>query len=198
MLVVSSKSNLGCEAGCGLRFCGRIMVGSFSDHARIILGSSPHWKWRFTGFWTFSLKFCRVIFRGRRSIWWGLMVTPVVPRIVNEVSYVMRTQNVSLLCDRRSIWWGLMVTPVAPRIVNEVWSACDEDEPGVSLFVPDAVLREVLVSLCVAGAVLGEGEVSRFVAGAVFGEGEVSLFVAGVVFGEGLNVRLAAKCCILQ
>ena len=35
MLVVSSKSNLGCEAGCGLRFHGRIMVGSFSDHGRI-------------------------------------------------------------------------------------------------------------------------------------------------------------------
>ena len=75
------------------------------------------------------------------------------------------------------------MTPVAPRIVN---------------VVPDAVLREVLVSLCVAGAVLGEGEVSRFVAGAVLGEGEVSLFVAGAVFGEGLNVRLAAKCCMLQ
>ena len=36
MLVVSSKSNLGCEAGCGLRFCGRIMVGSWSDHSRIV------------------------------------------------------------------------------------------------------------------------------------------------------------------
>ena len=35
MLVVSSKSNLTCEAGCGLRFCGRIMVGSCSDRPRI-------------------------------------------------------------------------------------------------------------------------------------------------------------------
>ena len=35
MLVVGSKSNLGCEAGCGLRFHARIMVGSCSDHARI-------------------------------------------------------------------------------------------------------------------------------------------------------------------
>ena len=35
MLVVSWKSNLTCEAGCGLRFHGRIMVGSWSDHARI-------------------------------------------------------------------------------------------------------------------------------------------------------------------
>ena len=153
MLVVSSKSNLGCEAGCVLRFCGQIMVKSFSDHSRIILGSSPHWKWRFTGFSRFSLKFCRVIFRGRRSIWWGLMVTPVARRIVNEVSYVMRTQNVSLFvwqaqylvrldgdtCSSAHCKWGLI---------------CDEDEPCVSLFVPDAVLREVLVSLCVAGAIL--------------------------------------------
>ena len=39
MLVVSSKSNLGCEAGCGLTVScsdhARIMVGSCSDHARI-------------------------------------------------------------------------------------------------------------------------------------------------------------------
>ena len=40
MLVVSSKSNLTCEAGCGLSVSwsdhGRIMVGSCSDHARIV------------------------------------------------------------------------------------------------------------------------------------------------------------------
>ena len=35
MLVVSSKSNLGCEAGCGLRFCARIILGSCSDRPRI-------------------------------------------------------------------------------------------------------------------------------------------------------------------
>ena len=35
MLVLSSKSNLTCEAGCGLRFHGRIMVGSCSDRPRI-------------------------------------------------------------------------------------------------------------------------------------------------------------------
>ena len=39
MLLGSSKSNLTCEAGCGLRFHGRIMVGSWSDHARIMVGS---------------------------------------------------------------------------------------------------------------------------------------------------------------
>ena len=37
MLVVGVKSNLGCEAGCG-------MTVSWSDHSRILLGSAPHWK----------------------------------------------------------------------------------------------------------------------------------------------------------
>ena len=36
MLLGSSKSNLTCEAGCGLRFHARIMVGSCSDHGRIV------------------------------------------------------------------------------------------------------------------------------------------------------------------
>ena len=37
MLLVSAKSNLGCEAGCGL-------TGSWSDHARIMVGSAAHCK----------------------------------------------------------------------------------------------------------------------------------------------------------
>ena len=36
-LVASAKSNLGCEAGCGLTV-------SFSDHGRIMVGSAPHCK----------------------------------------------------------------------------------------------------------------------------------------------------------
>ena len=43
MLVVGVKSNLGCEAGCGLTVSwsdhARIMLGSCSDHARTMLGS---------------------------------------------------------------------------------------------------------------------------------------------------------------
>ena len=62
LLVAGAALGDGCEAGCGL------MV-SFSDHGRIMLGSSPHWKRRSTSFRTFALKFCSVIFRGRRSIW---------------------------------------------------------------------------------------------------------------------------------
>ena len=37
MVAVGVKSNLGCEAGCGLTV-------SFSDPARVLLGSVPHWK----------------------------------------------------------------------------------------------------------------------------------------------------------
>ena len=95
MLVVSSKSNLGCEAGCGLRFHARIILGSCSDHSRIMVGSAPHWKWRFTCFWRFSLTSCSVIFRGRCSIWGGWIVTPVAPRIGNDVSYVRTIQQSS-------------------------------------------------------------------------------------------------------
>ena len=58
MLVVSSKSNLRGEAGCGLRFHGRIMVGSWSDRSRIVPALEmtfslvfrkflPHVKWSF-------------------------------------------------------------------------------------------------------------------------------------------------------
>ena len=35
----------------------------------------------------------RFILRGRRSIWWGWRVLTVAPRIVNDVSYVMRINH---------------------------------------------------------------------------------------------------------
>ena len=45
MRVVRSKSNLGCEAGCGLPVSwldhGRVMLGSFSDRPRIGNDVSP-------------------------------------------------------------------------------------------------------------------------------------------------------------
>ena len=69
MLVASAKSNLACEAGCGVTV-------SFSDHSRIILGScSDHSR---IGpalemmFQLFSRNFCEILeshfLRGRRSI----------------------------------------------------------------------------------------------------------------------------------
>ena len=37
----------------------------------------------------------RVIFRGRRNIWWGRRVTSCAPRIVKDVSYVTRFNHES-------------------------------------------------------------------------------------------------------
>ena len=96
MLLGTSKSNLTCEAGCGLRFCGRIMVGYgriWSDYGRIMVGSVPHWKWRFSCSPQISARCWVVVLRGRRSIWWVWRVTLVAPRIVNEVSYVTRMNH---------------------------------------------------------------------------------------------------------
>ena len=48
MLVAGVKSNLGCEAGCGVTVSwsdhSRIILGSFSDRSRIILGSFSDWS----------------------------------------------------------------------------------------------------------------------------------------------------------
>ena len=97
MLVVGVKSNLGCEAGCGLTVSwsdhARIMFGSCSDHGRIMVGSAAHWKWRFIRFQQISLRFWTVIFRGRRSIWWVWTMTHVAPRLVNNVSFVSRINH---------------------------------------------------------------------------------------------------------
>ena len=54
MLLGSSKSNLTCEAGCGLRFCARIVLGSWSDHGRI----GPALEMTFQ---LFSANFCQVL-----------------------------------------------------------------------------------------------------------------------------------------
>ena len=92
MLLVSVKNTLGCEAGCGL-------TGSFSDHGRIILGSAAHCKWRFSCFQSISVRFWVVILRGRRFIWWHWRVSPVAPRIVNDVSYV------AMITPESYFWW---------------------------------------------------------------------------------------------
>ena len=62
MLVVGVKSNLGCEAGCGVTVSfsdhSRILLGSFSDPARIILGSAPALEMTFQ---LFSRNFCKIL-----------------------------------------------------------------------------------------------------------------------------------------
>ena len=46
--IQNARGNVGCEAGCGLTVSwsdhARIILGSFSDHARIMVGSAAHWK----------------------------------------------------------------------------------------------------------------------------------------------------------
>ena len=54
MFLGSSKSNLTCEAGCGLRFCARIMLGSCTDHGRI----GPALEMTFQ---LFSANFCQML-----------------------------------------------------------------------------------------------------------------------------------------
>ena len=86
MLVVSWKSNLGCEAGCGLTVSfsdhGRIILGSFSDRPRVGNDVSTVFK---DFLRNLGMEFCvaSAVFGdvgGSR---------PVAPRTVNEVSYVM-------------------------------------------------------------------------------------------------------------
>ena len=66
MLVVGVKSNLGCEAGCGLTVAcsdhARNGLGTVSDRPRIVNDV-------FICFEQISWKFWRAILRGRRSIW---------------------------------------------------------------------------------------------------------------------------------
>ena len=69
LLLASAKRSLCGAAGCGLRFLGRIMLGSWSDHARNGLGSVAHWKCHFSCFQYISQRFATAILRGRRSIW---------------------------------------------------------------------------------------------------------------------------------
>ena len=52
---------------------------------------SAHCKWRFISDWCGSIM--RFILRGRRSFWWSWRMIPVAPRIVNDVSSVMRINH---------------------------------------------------------------------------------------------------------
>ena len=66
------------------------ILGSWSDHGRIVVESSFYWRKQFT---EFPLKSWTYRFRGRRSIWWGWWLTVLAPRIVNDVSYVTRINH---------------------------------------------------------------------------------------------------------
>ena len=76
LLLGSAKSSLGGAAGCGLRFHGRIILGSFSDRSRIVemrlqpfsLNISQIWECNFVWQAQYLMKF-RCHFCGRCSIW---------------------------------------------------------------------------------------------------------------------------------
>ena len=91
MLLGTSQSNLTCEAGCGLRFHSRIILGSCSDHGRI----GPALEMTFHLFLEIFFDILQCLFRGRCSIWGGWIVTPLAPRIGNDVSYVRTIQQSS-------------------------------------------------------------------------------------------------------
>ena len=76
------KSTLGGAAGCGLRFLGRIMLGTVSDRSRIGNDVSPVFS-KFLSDLGCSFCVAGAVFGevGR--------VMPVASRIVNDVSYVM-------------------------------------------------------------------------------------------------------------
>ena len=82
------------------------IFGSCLDYGRIIVESSFYWRKHFR---EFPLKSWASRFRGRRSIWWGWRVTLLAPRIVNDVSYVMRIHDE---------WWDSFC--VAGAVFGEV------------------------------------------------------------------------------
>ena len=100
---------------------------SCSDVARIILGSAPHWKWRFSCFREIYLKCWRVNLRGRRSIRWCSRMTPVVPRIGNNVSHVTRISYDSHFA--RQAQYSVMLEDDTGCSAHCKWHfICDEDQ----------------------------------------------------------------------
>ena len=205
MLVASPKVTSVARRVADWRICGRIMLGSFSDHSRIGLGSVAHCKWRFICFGEISVKFWSDILRGRRSIRWCWRMTSVAPRIVNNVSNVTRIHQESLFAwQAQYIWWCWQVTHVAPRIVNNVSKVRRIHHESLFAWQAQYLVRLADDTCCSAHCkkhfICDENEVqvSLLVAGAVFGEVQVSLFVAGAAFRGIWNDSRSAKCCIFQ
>ena len=81
MRLPSAKSNHGERAGARWLVHVRIMLGSWSDHAEVMLKSAARCKWCFNCFRQISVTFWSAILRGRRSIWWRWRASPVAARI---------------------------------------------------------------------------------------------------------------------
>ena len=82
------------------------------------------------------------LLRGRRSIWWGCKVMPVAPRIVDDVSYVMRINH-----DIPFAWQAQYLVRLegdSCRSAHSKWRfICDADQSWHSFCVAGAVFGEV-------------------------------------------------------
>ena len=186
----------------GPRSGGCEMTISCSDYLRILLESSFYWRKHFR---EFPLKSWASRFRGRRSIWWGWMVTLLAPRIGNDVSYVTQ-----IIDDIHFAWQAhYLVRLEGDFTCSTHWKwrfICDADHWWHSFCVAGALFGEfpaiVLCSThwkwrsCICDA--DHWWYPSYVAGAVFGEVRVGLFVTAAAHRDILGDSRSAKCCILQ
>ena len=152
MLVVSSKSNLGCEAGCGLGFG----VGSCSDHSRIV----PALEMTFHLFLDifFEILLCHFVWQAQHLV-----------RLEGDTCCSAHCKC-GLICDEDEPCVSLFV---AGAVLREV---------QVSLLVAAQYLVKFKCHFWWQVQYLVKFKCHFLVAGAVLGEGQVSLFVAGAVY----------------
>ena len=92
LLLASAKSSLGGAAGCGLRFLGRIMVGSWSDHGRMFSDHARIGRALEMPLQLFSVNFSKIWecnFAWQAQYLVRLEVDACCLGIVNDVSNVM-------------------------------------------------------------------------------------------------------------
>ena len=163
------------------------ILGSWSDHGRIILGLSSNRLYiggsnsesfrcnlelkdfvadavfAEVGGWhcllcalemTFHMRrasIMRFILRGRRSIWWGSRLTLLAPRILNDVSYVMRINH-----EIHFAWQAQYLVRFEVDFASSAHSKwrfiCDADQSWDSFCVAGAVFGEVRGWLCLLRA----------------------------------------------
>ena len=84
----------------------------------------------------------RVIFHARRSICWGWRVSPLALRIVNDVWYVMRTNNASHF-SWQAQYLVMLVDDTCCSAYCKWRFICDDDQSCASFYVAGAVLGDV-------------------------------------------------------
>ena len=118
------------------------IVGSSSDHLRIILGSVRIVFLLAEAIQGFCAEILNSELRGRRSTWWVWRVTLLAPRIGNDVSYVTRINH-----EIHFAWQAQYL------VRFEVDFACSAHSKWRFICEAD----QSWDSFCVAGAVFGEG-----------------------------------------